>query len=165
MKHCTGKHLEKSDLLQKILNLYEQEEVKITNKDIFHQVFTIILAGHETLSFTLTFAMFLLAKHHKIQESVRLEICKVMRDRKMVTLEEVEQLSMLSNCIKETLRLYPVTVTSSRQTIREVKLGPYRIPPRTTLSICMAALNRDQKVWENADDFDPARFTKQGIYH
>lgn len=163
MNHCSDDPLERNDLLQKILNLYEQQEVKITNMDVFHQVFTIILAGHETLSFTLTFAIFLLAKHYKIQESARLEISKVVRNSHMVTLEEVEQLSVLNNCIKETLRLYPVTITSSRKTIREVKLGPYCIPPRTTVSVCIAALNRDEKVWENGADFDPARHNKQGI--
>ena len=164
MEKHPGERMERPDLLQKLISMYEEAGLTISNKDLFHQVFTFMLAGHETTSLSMTWAIFLLAKYHKYQLRLRNEIREILGDRSDVTFDDLDKFTMLDNCIKETMRLYPAALFTGRVAVKEDTIGPYTIPPKTNLLINIGALNRNPKHWRNPDDFDPDRFQKEGIH-
>ena len=59
--------IEKKDLLQKLISMYEEGGLSMSNKDLFHHIFTFMIAGHETTSLSMTWAVFLLAKYPNYQ--------------------------------------------------------------------------------------------------
>jgi len=157
-----GETMEKPDLLQKLISMYEEAGLSISNKDLFHQVFTFMLAGHETTSLSMTWFIFLLATYQKYQPKIQNEIKEVLGDRSEVTFEDLDKLPALDNCIKETMRVYPAVLFTGRGCVKEDKIGPYTIPPKTKLLINIGCLGRNPKSWDNPDEFDPDRFSRVG---
>ena len=159
-----GETMEKSDLLQKLISMYEEAGLSITNKDLFHQIFTFMLAGHETTSVSMTWFATLLAKNHEFLPRLQSEINDALDGRSEVTFDDLDKLRFLDDCMKENLRLYPVTLFTGRKSLAEDKFGQYTIPPNTDFLVDISALNRHPKHWKNPDKFDPDRFHQQGMF-
>jgi len=133
----------------------------LSSKEIYHQVFTFLVSGHETISLTGTWALYLLAKHPEIQSELRKEIEEVIGNRE-ISWADLDKLKLLENCIKESLRLYPIALTTDRTSIGPDKLGPYWIPKGAHVMIGNGTLHRDEKFWIDADVFRPDRFNNIG---
>ena len=119
--------------------------------------------GHETSTVTLTWAILLLSKHPEFQERAREEIRSVLNGEKQITSDHLQNMKFLDNCIKETMRLYPVAVQVSRQAKEDVKIGPYEIPKGTIVFAGAACAHRDLEFWEDTDKFNPDRFDELGM--
>ena len=162
MEAHPGETIEKTDLLQKFITMYEEAGLSISNKDLFHQIFTFMLAGHETTSVSMAWLIFLLAKYDELQPRLRKEIEEALGGRSEFTFDDLDKLKFLDDCIKEAMRLYPPGMFIGRESLKEDKLGPYTIPPGTRILIDIGSLNRHPKHWKNPNDFDPDRFADQG---
>ncbi len=92
MKDSPNQTSARNDLLQRLINMYEAADEGISNKGLFHQIFTFMLAGHETTSLTLTWILYLLAKHPEIQSRARKEVKEVLGNSDDVTLEDLDKL-------------------------------------------------------------------------
>ena len=149
---------QKQDLLQKLITLYEEAGLSISNKDLFHQIFTFMLAGHETTSVSMTWFIFLLAKYDELQPRLRKEIEEALGGRSEFTFDDLEKLQFLDDCLKESMRLYPALIFTPRCSLKEEKFGPYKIPPNTRVLVDIGTLCRNPKYWKNPDEFDPDRF-------
>jgi hypothetical protein len=65
-----------------------------------------LLAGHETTSTALSFALHLLGRHPEVQQRVREEVAGVVGDR-MPTAEDARFLTYTTMVLKEAMRLFP----------------------------------------------------------
>ena len=162
MEAHPGETIEKRDLLQKLISMYEEAGLSLSNKDLFHQVFTFMLAGHETTSLSMTWAIFLLAKYQEYQPRIRSEIREVLGDRSEVAFDDLDKLKVLDNCIKETMRVYPSVLFTGRVAVKEDTIGPYTIPAGTKLLVNIGSLNRNPNHWKDPNEFNPDRFSQDG---
>ena len=163
MDNHPGETIEKPDLLQKLISMYKEAGLSTSNKDLFHQIFTFMVAGHETTSLSMTWVIFQLAKYPNYQARLQEEIENAFDGGSEITFDALDKLRFLDNFIKETLRLYPVALAIGRQARNADKFGPYTIPSGTGFFINVACLNRSPEHWKNPEDFDPDRFDTQGI--
>lgn len=63
------------DLLNLLLNVYDEETGKgFDDEELQAQVFTFMLAGHETTSTSLSWTLYELARHPEVQDKIRQEI-------------------------------------------------------------------------------------------
>jgi len=150
-----------NNLLSIFLSMNNEHGNHLSSKEIYHQVFTFLVSGHETISLTGTWALYLLAKHPEIQSELRKEIEEVIGNRE-ISWADLDKLKLLENCIKESLRLYPIALTTDRTSIGPDKLGPYWIPKGAHVMIGNGTLHRDEKFWIDADVFRPDRFNNIG---
>ncbi|MBA0821513.1 hypothetical protein Goarm_018367 [Gossypium armourianum] len=82
----------------------------------------------------------------------------VGRDR-WVEESDIHNLKYLQAIVKETLRLYPPgPITGIREAMQDCNIVGYDVPKGTRLVVNIWKLQRDQRVWENADEFRPERF-------
>ena len=159
-----AKTMENEDLLQKLISMYGEAGVSISNKDLFHQVFTFMIAGHETTSVTLTWTTFLLAKYPEFQTRLQSELDEALHGKSEITFEDLNKLNFLESCIKESMRLCPVVTNVGRQTIKDDKIGPYTIPAGTELVINVSTLCTSPCYWEHPEEFNPDRFSQEGEF-
>ncbi|XP_065056751.1 cytochrome P450 4C1-like [Rhopilema esculentum] len=163
------KHLEngdataENDLLSILFSMVDERGLKLSSKDIYHQVFTFLISGHETTSLTIMWTLYLLAKHPDIQTEVRQEISRFTNPPcAEITWEQIERMKLLDNCIKEAMRLYPVAITTDRTSIGADTLGPHKILPGTHVMVGTGTLHRDEEFWKDPDTFNPCRFDEIG---
>ncbi|CAI9281772.1 unnamed protein product [Lactuca saligna] len=119
----------------------------------------ILLAGVDTTSLTLTWALALLLNNPKALETAQDEIDEhVGRDR-LVEESDLKNLVYLNAIIKETLRLYPAGPLSvPHESLDDCCVGGYNIPKGTRLLVNLWKLQRDPNIWSNPEEFKPERF-------
>ncbi|GAA3811364.1 cytochrome P450 [Streptomyces coacervatus] len=132
--------------------------------NIRNQVITFLIAGHETTSGAMSFALYYLAKHPTALQLVQREADALWGDRAdpEPTYDEVGRLTYTRQVLNEALRLWPTAAAFSRHALEDTLLGG-RIPLRAgqAVSVLAPMLHR-QPVWgDNPELFDPSRFTAE----
>ncbi|MFJ4367358.1 cytochrome P450 [Streptomyces chartreusis] len=99
--------------------------------NIRNQVITFLIAGHETTSGAMSFALYYLAKHPTALELVRREVDDLWGDRAdpEPAYDEIGRLTYTRQVLNEALRLWPTAAVFSRQAREDTLLGG-RIPLR-----------------------------------
>ncbi|XP_024970199.1 cytochrome P450 CYP82D47-like [Cynara cardunculus var. scolymus] len=119
----------------------------------------LLIAGLDTTSVTLTWALSLLLNNPKSLEIVQDEIDEhVGRDRP-VEESDIKNLVYLDAVIKETLRLYPPAPLSvPHESMEDCIVGGYNIPKGTRLLVNLSKMQRDPNIWSDPLEFRPERF-------
>lgn len=132
--------------------------------NIRNQVITFLIAGHETTSGAMSFALYYLAKHPTALELVRREVDALWGDRAdpEPTYDEVGRLTYTRQVLNEALRLWPTAAAFSRHALEDTVLGG-RVPLRAGQFVTvLAPMLHRQSVWgDNPERFDPSRFTPE----
>jgi pulcherriminic acid synthase len=77
--------------------------------------------------------------------------------RRELFLEVRDDRSRLLPAISETLRFSPPSQLNSRKVTEDVELHGVRIPAGSLVLLLIASANRDERRFDHADEFDPAR--------
>jgi len=154
----------KKDLLAVMLEAADPrtgEKLDVVN--IRHQLVTFLIAGHETTSGLLSFALYEMLKHPDVLERARAEVDEVL-GHEVPGIEKIQKLKYLDQILKETLRLWPTAPAFGRYSKRVTELGnQYTIKPDQVILVLLPALHRDPKVWNDPERFDPERMTKEAM--
>lgn len=142
-----GEHDSNADqLIDFMIKLFH--EGKMSRVELDGNVLTILVAGYDTTSTTLTYVFWVLSKHQDIQEQLRQELMAHGTESKF--LEQV---------IMETMRLYPTVVTfTTRLATKTVKINEWTIPKGTRIVHNTWLLHRNPDYWPEPEKFDPNRF-------
>ncbi|KAH7922165.1 cytochrome P450 [Leucogyrophana mollusca] len=159
-------------------NMAENAKAKLSEEELLAQMSTILFAGHETTSNTVSWALLELAKHPEIQTKLRSEIRATdaaihARGQSDFTVADFEAMPYTTAVMKEVLRFHSVAyhshrcagrddvlplsqpiVTDSGEVIHEVP-----IPKGTRIVASIAAYNRNEDLWgDDAHIFNPDRW-------
>jgi cytochrome P450 len=151
-------------------------ERKITKSEFTGNAFVIVFAGFETTANALTFTMWLLAKHQRVQEKLRHELRRKMADIRAQSGDssaatarlELELVELATGCdylemvINESLRLYPpVPGLACRQASTTCTLAHNGLIIERGVNVIPSvfSIHRDKSIWgERANEFLPERF-------
>ena len=145
------------DLLQMLLDAKYEDGTAMTNNQLIDEILILFVAGHETTANALTFTLTLLAQHKNVLAKAKKEVEEVALKTDNL-LEAISKLSFVTNCINESMRLYPSAWITDRVAIEDTELGDYTIKKGTIIGVSIYELHRNKKYWENADQFLPHRF-------
>lgn len=153
------------DLLGLMLSAeHPQDGTTLDAANIRNQVITFLIAGHETTSGAMSFALYYLAKHPTALQLVQREVDELWGDRAdpEPTYDEVGRLTYTRQVLNEALRLWPTAAAFSRHALQDTMLGG-RVPLRAGQSVTvLGPMLHRQPVWgDNPELFDPTRFTPE----
>lgn len=156
--------LDKPDLLNSMLSGIDRKTgERLDDLNIRYQIITFLIAGHETTSGLLSFAINALINHPEVLARAYAEVDRVFGPDPSYkpAFAQVNQLSYITQILKETLRLWPTAPAFSVRPYEETVIGgKYLIKPDCQVRILLPALHRDRAVWgERAEAFDPDNFT------
>jgi cytochrome P450 len=152
---------DKDDLLSRLMSARDAETgAPMAEQQVRDEALIFLLAGHETTSSALTFALYLLAQHVDDQARIRAELHAALGGRSP-TYDDVPALARTEMALKEAMRLYPPAYALSRRTRVEDEIGGYRIPAGRIVAVCQWATHRHPEFWPNPQAFDPDRFTPE----
>ncbi|MCX5535996.1 cytochrome P450 [Streptomyces sp. NBC_00006] len=153
------------DLLGLMLTAqHPQDGSTLDTANIRNQVITFLIAGHETTSGAMSFALYYLAKNPAALDLVRREVDALWGDTTdpAPNFDEVGRLTYTRQVLNEALRLWPTAAAFSREAREDTLLGG-RIPLRAGQAVTvMSPMLHRQPVWgDNPERFDPNRFTPE----
>ncbi|KAJ6675890.1 CYTOCHROME P450 FAMILY 81 SUBFAMILY K POLYPEPTIDE 1-RELATED [Salix viminalis] len=118
-----------------------------------------LIAGTETVSVTMEWAMSALLNHPEILQKVRAEIASQVGHERLVEELDLPKLKYLRCVINETLRLYPVVpLLLPRCPSEDCTVAGFKVPRDTILLVNAFAMQRDPEMWEEPNRFKPERF-------
>ncbi|MFZ3554415.1 cytochrome P450 [Streptomyces sp. BH055] len=154
------------DLLDRMLEVTHPETgERLSPENIRRQVITFLVAGHETTSGALSFALHYLAQNPEVLAKARDEVDRVWGDADVPAYEQVAKLRYLRRVLDESLRLWPTAPAFAREALADTTLGGTHPMRRGAWALVLTTmLHRDRDAWgENPETFDPERFTPQAV--
>lgn len=134
----------------------EETGQPLTDDEICHELVLFMLAGHDTTSTTLTYALWSLGHHRDIQDRVRAEVAAV--GKRTLTPDDVSALDLTVRVLHEALRLCPPAAGTMRAPTRDIVVDGHLVEAETMALVSFYALHRDPALWEDPGCFDPDRF-------
>jgi cytochrome P450 len=129
----------------------------LTPKAIRDQLVTFIVAGHETVASTLTWALGLLAQDRSVQDRLAAEVDRVAGDRPL-EFGDLAELPFTRAVVDEALRLYPPAWLITRNSLQADELGGFQVPGGALVILSPWLLHRHRDRWDRPEQFDPDRF-------
>ncbi len=132
----------RSDLLQHLI------DAGLDDNTIRDQMLTMLIAGHDTSTALLAWVFALLGQHPETHHQLVAE------------LEQDDRPPLLDQVIKEALRLYPPIHIGNRMVAEDMEFEGGTVPAGARMFYSIYLTQRDPSIWENADEFCPARFER-----
>ncbi|KAF6153767.1 hypothetical protein GIB67_001000, partial [Kingdonia uniflora] len=153
------------DLVDVLLRVQEDGnlDVPITTDNIKAVILDILLAGSDTSSTVVEWAMSELMRNPREMEMVQTEVRQVFNGKLHVCETEIHKLKYLKLVIKETLRLHPPAPLLPRECREKCEIDGYDIPKKTQVIMNTWAIGRDPEHWRNAETFEPERFNSGDV--
>nr|QZP43541.1 cytochrome P450 monooxygenase CYP339A1 [Ephestia elutella] len=156
VKGASGK-LEKSSLIQAMLLSNE----KMTAEDIATVLMDMLLIGVNTITTSMSFMLYYLAKYQRSQKILFEEVNKMSHDLKPEDMNKMKETTpYLQACIKETLRLVPPIPVLTRVLSKNVTLDRYNIPRGTLIIMSTQDSALKESNYDDANKFHPDRWLK-----
>lgn len=126
---------------------------------------TFYLAGHETTANAISWTLFVLSEQPEWQDRAAAEAEQALA---LGTDSDLpNRLPVLRMIVEEVLRLYPSAPRFDREAVADDRLGEIDIKAGDLVSVWPWLIHRHRKLWDDADLFDPDRFTpeRRRAYH
>lgn len=137
-----------------------------SDEDMVNQLMTFLAAGHETTATALTWAIYLLCKHPKIQSRLREDIRATLPSpdaEQDLSDSALDSCTYLHAVCSEVLRLYAPVPITLREAAKDTSLAGHFIPKGTAVMICVWAINTSTAMWgSDAKEFNPDRWIGPG---
>ncbi|XP_011494403.1 PREDICTED: cytochrome P450 6a8-like [Ceratosolen solmsi marchali] len=136
---------------------------KLTVLEATAQAFVFFIAGFETSTSTVSFALHELAANPEIQDNLHKEIDEFLQSSESLNFENLMNLKYLDMVFNETLRKHPVLPVLNRICVKDYQIpnSNYCIPKGMRIIIPVSGIHRDSKYYPDPEKFDPTRFNKE----
>ena len=149
------------DILSLLVGVRDEAGEGFTDREVRDQVMTLMFAGHDTSTSTLTFMLYELARHPDVLASLADEQDRVLGGA-VPDAEQLErELPYLEMVLDEVLRLYPPAWIGPRRAVRDFEFGGYAVPRGAYVNYCSWASHRIPEVFPEPEAFIPERFTRE----
>jgi cytochrome P450 len=161
-RHRDGNVTGKKDILDRIIAGHHESGQPwdaTAVAQLRDEVKTFLMAGHETSSMMLTWALYELARHPAAMEraigEANRELVRGARPSQEIALKG---LSYTEAVLRESLRRYSLVPVVTREAIEDDELGGYAIPKGSKIVVAIEAVHQDPRLWPEPEAFRPERF-------
>ncbi|EOY13947.1 Cytochrome P450 [Theobroma cacao] len=157
---------EVDDLVQVLLDIQDRGalEVPLSTSSIKAIILDIFLAGVETSSTVVEWAMSEMLRNPEVLKRAQAEVRHVFAGRRDVDESGIHELKYLRLVIKETLRLHPpAPLLLPRECQVNCEVNGCVIPAKSRIIINAWAIGQNQNNWTDAEKFYPERFCDSSI--
>ncbi|XP_027084428.1 cytochrome P450 76T24-like [Coffea arabica] len=154
----------KNDLLEALLDHSIKNEFEFGRNDLKHLLLDLFVAGADTTSTTVEWAMAELLRSPDKFAKARAELKEIIGQEEVVQESDISRLPYLQAVIKETFRLHPAApLLVPHKANEDVEINGYIVPKNTQVLINAWASGRDPTTWSDPEIFEPERFLDRDI--
>lgn len=133
----------------------------LSRKDVVTLILDMLFAGIDTTSHTIAFTLYLLARNPEVQAKLQQEVDTVVGDHDgPLTVHHLAQFSYMKAVIKETFRIFPLVIGTTRTLDKDLILGDYLIPKGWSVFGFSMATGWDEAYFPRVKEFVPERWLR-----
>jgi cytochrome P450 len=172
-----GKSHDGEDLLSRLMDAQDSDspnnnQEKMSDKQVRDEVMTIFIAGHETTANALTWTFYLLSQNQDVEIKLHDEINSVLGDssgnnvgNRIPTADDIPKLQYTEKVLRESMRLYPPVWTIGRRVENDYSVGEYTIPAGSSILMSQYVMHHNPRYYEEPERFNPDRWTEEFKSH
>jgi len=149
------------DVLSLLIGARGEDGSRLTDREIHDQVMTLMFAGHDTSTSTVSFLVYETARHPQVAERLRQEAAAVTGGAAPTPAQLARELPYLEMVLDETLRLYPPAWIGPRRALASFQLAGQTVPAGAYVNYSSWASHRLADVFPDPEAFVPARFAPE----
>ena len=150
------------DLMSLLLDATDEEGEQLSDRHVRDEVMTLLFAGHDTTTSTISFLFHELAKQPEWAQRLREEQREVFGGRPPAAAELMgDSLPLLEQVLDETLRRYPPAWVGPRRSIEPFEVAGVRVPGGAPVLYSSWVSHHLPDVWEEPFAFRPERFAPE----
>ncbi|XP_022858342.1 geraniol 8-hydroxylase-like [Olea europaea var. sylvestris] len=164
LKRRMSDNSKNSDVLDVLLDTSQENPEEIDRVHIERLCLDLFVAGTDTTSSTLEWAMAETLKNPATMKKAKAELEEVIGKGKVLEEADVSRLPYLRCMVKEALRIHPpVPFLIPRRVEQDVEVSGYTVPKNSQVLVNAWAIGRDPTLWENPLEFKPERFMESEL--
>jgi cytochrome P450 len=152
---------ERRDVLSLLLVARDEDGSGLSDEEVRDQLMTLMFAGHDTSTSTVSFLLYELARHPEALARLRAEQDEVLGGAPPTAAQIAGELPYLEMVVDEVLRLYPPAWIGPRRAIRDFEFASCTVPAGAHVNYCSWASHRLPEVFPDPEAFVPERFTRE----
>jgi cytochrome P450 len=149
------------DILSLLVAARGEGGEEFSDREIRDQVMTLMFAGHDTSTSTLTFMLHELARDPEATSRLLEEQERVLAGADPSAEQLEKEMPYLDMVLDEVLRLYPPAWIGPRRAVRQFEFGGHTVPRGAYVNYCSWASHRIPEVFPQPEAFIPERFTRE----
>ena len=148
------------DILSLLLDARDEDGNTLSDLQVRDEVMTLLFAGHDTTTSTVSFMFYELARHPEVVARLQAEQDSRLRDGRPSAEQLVSgELSELEMVLEETLRKYPPAWVGPRRSLQPFEFEGRTVPGRAFVNYSSWASHHLPDVFPEPEQFRPERFT------
>jgi cytochrome P450 len=150
------------DILSLLLDAEDEDGNTLSDLQIRDEVMTLLFAGHDTTTSTVSFMFYELARNPQIVERLLGEQDAQFIDGRPTTAQLLSgELTELEMVLDETLRKYPPAWVGPRRAVEAFEFEGRTVPARAFVNYSSWASHHLPEVFPEPEEFRPERFTPE----
>jgi cytochrome P450 len=150
------------DILSLLLDAQDEDGNTLSDLQIRDEVMTLMFAGHDTTTSTVSFMFYELARHPDVVDRLLAEQDTLLAGGEPTATQLMSgELTELELVLDETLRMYPPAWVGPRRAIEAFEFEGSTVPARAFVNYCSWASHHLPDVFAEPEEFRPERFTPE----
>jgi len=152
------------DLLGRLLTAKDPETDRaMPHGRLIDNIIALLVSGYDTTALTLTWTLYLLARHGDWEARILDEVQALAGDGP-ITADHLPDLIIVEQVLKEAMRLYPAAPIILREIPEDTQFGDVTVPAGTIGMVPIYAVHRHRNIWDDPENFDPSRFAADASF-
>ncbi|XVE64957.1 hypothetical protein DITRI_Ditri07aG0143200 [Diplodiscus trichospermus] len=148
-----------NDVLDTLIDIIEGNIEELNKNHVMHLFLVLFVAGTDTTSSTLEWAMAELLRNPQVLLQAKKELDQAIGKGNPVDESNINRLPYLQAIIKETFRMHPpVPLLLPRRAGADAEICGFTVPEGAQVLVNAWAIGRDPSIWETPSAFMPERF-------
>jgi cytochrome P450 len=147
------------DVLSLLLDAHDEDGNVLSDRQVRDEVMTLLFAGHDTTTSTVSFMFYELARHPQVLARLLAEQEEQLHGKPPTAAQLMGgELAQLEMVLEETLRKYPPAWIGPRRSLEPFEFEGIDVPGGAYVNYCSWASHHLPDVWPNPERFEPERF-------
>lgn len=149
------------DVLSLLLDAQDEHGERLADEQIRDEMMTLLFAGHDTTTSTVSFMFYELAKAPHLADRLLVEQQALMHDGLNAGQLMSGELTELEMVLEETLRKYPPAWIGPRKSVEPFEFEGHTVPGNAYVNYCSWASHHLRDVFPEPEEFRPERFASE----
>ncbi|MDJ0582275.1 cytochrome P450 [Crocosphaera sp.] len=148
-----------TDILTLLMLARDEAGKSMSDQELHDELITLLIAGHETTASSLTWALYWIHYCPDVENQLRFYFSNFNGNTDLL---DIVKLPYLDAVCKETLRIYPVVLTTFIRILNTpLELMGYQFKPGTVFAPAIYLVHHREDIYPNSQQFRPERFLEK----